>query len=492
LQLIESLLKREHIWKLSWYRFPLHSTHEPDRNCGEGAHHRDYYYSDNSEISYIWIHLVLMIDSQELGFAAEPLARTHTRSLTFLTESTLDGFPAALQVSEMISSSRRYDVIVVGLGAMGSATLYHLARRGVRVLGLEQFAPLHDKGSSHGDSRIIRETYFEHPLYVPLVQRAHELWRELEAATGESLLTVNGGLMIGPSDWSVVSGTLRSAREHGLPHEILSLTELSKTFAPFEVDASCVAVFDPRAGYLDPEACTQAHIDLAKNAGAVARFNERMLSWDTSGQDVRIVTTGGTYEGEKLVLTTGSWIGSLLGDLHLPLEIERQTVFWFETPAPPTAYASSNFPIYAYEFKPGVICYGFPELTKGVKASVMHDGAVVASPEKIDRAVAQPDLNALRAALSGVLPRLAAAGVRSSTTCIFTNTPDHDFVIDFHPRHGNVLISSPCSGHGFKFASAIGELQADLLTRGQSSFDLTPFRLDRFLGGETRTAAAAD
>src|SRR5690349_14428933 len=379
-----------------------------------------------------------------------------------------------------MTNARRYDVIVVGLGAMGSATLYHLAKRGVRVLGLEQFSLLHDRGSSHGDSRIIRETYFEHPLYVPLVQRAHELWLSLEDASGKTLMTVGGGLMIGPADGTVVTGTLRSAREHNLPHEILSREEVAKRFPAFEVTHDVVAVLDPRAGYLDPEACTKAHMDLAVKAGATTRFNERVEAWEAGRDSVRVATTAGDYAGEKLVLTAGPWINTLLGELHLPLEIERQTVSWFAPPEPTANYQSRHFPIYAYEFKPGVICYGFPELTKGVKASVMHGGRIFRSPDDVDRSVTDVDVRPLRSALRDVLPDLSRSPVRDSTTCIFTNTPDHDFVIDFHPEHANVLISSPCSGHGFKFASAIGELQADLVTTGSSRFDLTPFRLNRF------------
>ena len=379
-----------------------------------------------------------------------------------------------------MSTPRGYDVIVVGLGAMGSATLYHLARRGVRALGIEQFPALHDRGSSHGDSRIIRETYFEHPLYVPLVQRAHELWRDLEAVTGSPLLTVNGGLMIGPPDWSVVTGTLRSAREHGLPHEVLSAEQVAERFPAFQLYSDCAAVFDPRAGFLDPEACTRAHLELARAEGAETRFSEGMSSWTASPTGVSVTTGQGTYEADKLLISAGPWVPSLIPDVRLPLEIERQTVFWFETPAPRGVYDVREFPIYAYEFKPGVICYGFPELAKGVKASVMHDGAIVNVPDQVKRDVTDSDLAPLRGALSGVLPDLSRARVRGSTTCIFANTPDHDFVIDFHPEHDNVLISSPCSGHGFKFASAIGEVQADLLTVGRAKFDASPFRLERF------------
>ena len=379
-----------------------------------------------------------------------------------------------------MANARGYDVIVVGLGGMGSATLYHLARRGVRVLGVEQFEALHSRGSSHGDSRIIRETYFEHPLYVPLVQRAHELWRDLEAASGKSLMTIHGGLMIGPEEGSVVTGTLKSAREHGLPHEILSAAEVQRRYPPFRVPRNAVAVYDPRAGYLDPEACTRSHLDLAESQGAEVHFSETVRSWSAEDGRVSVRTEGGTYEAEKLLLSAGSWTSSLLADLALPLDVERQTLFWFDPPPPRTDYESRRFPIYAYEFKPGVICYGFPELTKGVKASVMHEGQIATNPERVDRVVGENDLGPLRAALRGVLPELAESPVRDSTTCLFTNTPDHDFVIDFHPAHRNVLILSPCSGHGFKFASAIGEVQADLLTKGAARFDVSPFRIDRF------------
>lgn len=378
-----------------------------------------------------------------------------------------------------MTEQRSYDAIVVGLGAMGSATLFHLARRGLRALGLEQFAVGHTRGSSHGDSRIIRETYFEHPLYVPLVQRAHQLWRELEQMSGKTLMTINGGLMIGPRDGMVVAGTLRSAREHGLPHEILSPDEVHDRFPPFRVDPELVAVLDPRAGFLDPEACTRAHLAGAVAAGAETKFEEGVKSWKADGAGVRVETSGGVYRADQLVLAGGGWNPALARELDLPLTVERQSVFWFEPPHS-TSYDAECFPIYAYEFKPETICYGFPRLPRGVKASVMHDGTTFRDPEKVDRQIDDEEVEPLRAALRPVLPDLAASRVRESTSCLFTNTPDHDFIVDFHPEHPQILLSSPCSGHGFKFASAIGELQADMLTRGRSQFDLTPFRISRF------------
>lgn len=363
---------------------------------------------------------------------------------------------------------------------MGSATLFHLAKRGSRVAGFEQFQQAHKLGSSHGDSRIIRETYFEHPLYVPLVQRAHELWRQLEEENGKPLMTINGGLMIGPPDGAVINGTLRSAREHALPHVLLSAAEVHERFPEFRLREDLAAVLDPRAGYLDPEAATAAHIEGARRSGAEVHFGEPVLEWKADGEGVSVKTSRGSYRADSLVIAAGAWDPLLVRDLELPLAIERQVVFWFEPGGASPHYDASRFPIYAYEFEPGTICYGFPRLARGVKAAVMHRGEIVSAPENVNRTVSDSEVDALRAALHPVLPDLSAAPISGSDVCMFTNTPDHDFVIDFHPLHPQVLISSPCSGHGFKFASAIGELQADLLLDGRSRFDLTPFRVSRF------------
>jgi sarcosine oxidase len=381
-----------------------------------------------------------------------------------------------------MKDTQHYKAIVVGLGAMGSATLYHLAQRGSRALGLERFSPGHMRGSSHGDSRIIRETYFEHPLYVPLVRRAHELWRELERRSGESLMTITGGLMIGPPDGMIITGTLRSAVEHGLPHSILSPLEVQERFPAFELADDLVAVLDPRAGFLDPEACNRAHIKAALELGGEARFNEPVIDWTVEGDGVRVKTESAEYTADKLVLSAGAWNRSMVPDLELPLAVERQAVFWLDPERDRSHYDIGRLPIYAYEYRAGNICYGFPRLPRGVKASVMHAGEIVSDPDNLNRTVADAEVNSLRAALEPILPALAAAPVRESDVCLFTNTPDHDFIIDFHPFLPQVLISSPCSGHGFKFSSAIGEIQADLLTTGKSAFDLSPFRIGRLAG----------
>ncbi|HEU0301891.1 MAG TPA: N-methyl-L-tryptophan oxidase [Longimicrobium sp.] len=377
--------------------------------------------------------------------------------------------------------AQRYDVIIAGLGAMGSASAYHLAARGRRVLGLEQFAPRHTLGSSHGDSRIIREMYFEHPQYVPLVQRAYDLWQALERDAGEPLLRVNGGLMIGPREGMLVAGTLRSAAEHGLPHELLGPREVHARWPAFEIADDLVAVFDPRAGFLRPEACTDAHLALAARHGAELRFEEPVAEWEPDGEGVRVRTARGTYAAERLLLTAGAWSGGLLRGAELPLQVERQVLFWFDPPAGATdPYAPERCPIYAWEHTPGFIGYGFPRLEKRVKAALMHQGEVSDHPGQVRRTVDDAEVEPLRTALGQVLPGVAAAPVRSAAVCLFTNTPDTDFAIGVHPEHPQVLVSSPCSGHGFKFASAIGEIHADLLTGGRTRFDLTPFRLDRF------------
>ena len=372
----------------------------------------------------------------------------------------------------------RYDVIVAGLGAMGSATAARLAIRGKKVLGLDRWVPGHRYGSSHGDSRIIREMYFEHPMYVPLLGRAYDLWAELEQRIDDKLLNLHGGLMIGHEAGMLVTGTLRSAREHNLPYTLLSPAEVKRAYPAFDIDSDLVAVLDPRAGWLDPEKCNAAHLKVAAQHGADLRFEEPVISWKADDGGVGVTTSHGTYEAEHLVLCVGARTKELLGDPVLNLEIERQSVFWMEAPDD-DRYRAEVFPIWAYEYKPGHICYGFPDLPRGVKASVMHSGKIVEDADAVNRRVGDDEADALMKAIEPVLPELSRARVQERDVCLFTNTADHDFVIDFHPAYPRVLISSACSGHGFKFASVIGEIQADLIADGSSRFDLGPFSIKR-------------
>jgi sarcosine oxidase len=370
-----------------------------------------------------------------------------------------------------------YDVIVAGLGAMGSATSYHLANRGARVLGLERFASGHTMGSSHGESRIIRELYYEHPLYVPLVQRAYELWERLERDAGVRLLHTTGGLMLGNPESGLVRGALLSGKTHGLPADVLQGDEVATRFPAFDPPDGSVAVWDARAGYLRAEACIEAHATLARRAGAELRYEEPLLSWEPDGDGVRVTTPAGEYRAAQLALCVGAWTKSVLAELELQLKVERQVLVWLDAPEPAELYGEDRFPIFMFERDDGRLLYGFPRLERGVKVAVHHNGRLYDRPEEVYRVVRAEELSETLEALAQMLPGLSKAAVRESATCIYTDTPDTHFLVDFHPEHRQVLLSSPCSGHGFKFSSAIGELHAELLLDGRSRFDVTPFGL---------------
>jgi sarcosine oxidase len=348
------------------------------------------------------------------------------------------------------------------------------------VLGLERFERGHARGSSYGESRIIREIYFEHPLYVPIVRRAYELWHELERESGQRLLAITGGLMIGAESGRLVTGVLESAVTHDIPHEVLSAIELKARFPGFDASETVVAVVDARAGYLDADACVRAHLALAARSGAELHFDERVVAWESDGQSVTVETDRGRYSGHQLVVSAGSWVNGLMPDLDLPLSVERQVLVWLEPATHAELYAPTRFPIYLWEYGAGQLAYGFPRLAQGVKAAVFHAGEIVRDPDVIPRRVAPEEIQRVRDALRHILPDVAAGALRDAKVCPFTDTPDTHFLIDFHPSFANVLVSSPCSGHGFKFASAIGELQADLLVDGRCRFDVSPFRLARF------------
>ena len=375
--------------------------------------------------------------------------------------------------------AKSYDAVIVGLGAMGSAAAFHLARRGQAVLGFDQFTPPHARGSSHGATRIIREAYFEHPSYVPLLQRAYALWRELEQSAGTTLFVATGGLMIGTPDSVIVSGALRSAREHALRHELLTADEIRNRFPALRPDGDMVAVLEPRAGVLFPERCVAAHLDLARRAGADLRFDQRVLRCEAITNGVRVSTAEGHYEAAALIVTAGAWAGRLFPDLQLPLQVERQVLYWFE-PAAAAAFEPARCPVHLWQFDGHHFFYGFPDLRAtagagaGVKVARHHEGVIV-DPDTVDRAVSAAEEAAMRDVVRRDLPG-ADGPLRQATVCVYTNTPDEHFWLDRHPAHSQILIASPCSGHGFKFASVIGEVLADLAVTGQSAFDLRLFR----------------
>ncbi|MET0444508.1 MAG: N-methyl-L-tryptophan oxidase [Pseudorhodoplanes sp.] len=372
----------------------------------------------------------------------------------------------------------KYDAIVVGLGAMGSAALCHLARSKLRVLGLERFEPGHERGSSHGRTRIIRLGYFEHPSYVPLLQRAYSLWRELERASGRKLLTVTGIAEIGRPDSTLIKGTLAAAHEYDLSHQVLTAQELMRTYPAFRLPKDYVAVLQPDGGFVEAEAGIRAHLQLASAAGAGVRTSERVIAIEDVGHCVRVRTDRRMLEASRVIVTAGAWTGSLLPELRLPLQVTRQ-VQLFVRPSQPELFRTGWFPVFMIESNDG-IHYGLPlhgdDLLKLAKH--YHKSEVV-DPETYDRHVGKADEAEILGPLHRMLP--AAAGpVVLSKTCLYTMAPDGDFVIDRVPGRPNIVVASPCSGHGYKFAPAIGQALVELAFGGRTTLDLSRFRIGRF------------
>ena len=366
-----------------------------------------------------------------------------------------------------------YDVAVIGLGGMGGAAAYRLAERGQRVIGLERFGPAHDQGSSHGDSRIIRQAYFEHPSYVPLLRRAYELWRETERASGRDLLTITGGLFIGPPDAVTVTGALRSARLWDLEHEFLDAAAIARRFPTLRPGPDDVAVYEPHAGYVEPEAAVRANLDLAAAHGADLRFGEPATEWAADGDGVRVTTARGTYRADRLVIAPGAWAPALLAELDLPLVVERQVMHWFAVDDP-AAFAAPGHPIYVWADDVEDQVYGF-----GIRPG--DEAAKVAffrrpngcDPDHVDRTVHDAEIAEIRDHLAARIP-----GFRrhvGAKTCLYTLTPDHNFVLGAHPHHPNVTIAAGFSGHGFKFVPVIGEILADLALTGTTGHDIALF-----------------
>ncbi len=376
-----------------------------------------------------------------------------------------------------------YDAIVAGLGGMGSAATYQLAGRGKRVLGLERFSPAHDRGSSHGRSRIIRQAYFEDPAYVPLLLRAYELWEQLERETDQNLMTLTGGLMVGRRESELVSGSVKSAEEHGLPYELLDAGEIRARFPALSPDPETVALYEKKAGFLRPEETVRAHLDRAASLGAELRFEEPVLSWEATPAGVRVQTPEGSYGAERLVITPGAWAPQLLSDLGLPLAVERQVMYWFEPTGGLEPFLPDRFPIFIWEPDDGNWFYGFPAQKddRGVKAAFYRAGGVPTTPETIDREVRIEEIAFLRAYLAQHIPGLAGRCL-DARVCMYTNTPDLHFVISVHPDHPQVALACGFSGHGYKFCSVVGEILADLSTDKITSYPIdlfSPARLQR-------------
>ena len=356
-----------------------------------------------------------------------------------------------------------YDVVVAGLGGVGSATAAALARRGQRVLGLDRYGPAHDQGASHGETRIVRKAYFEGAGYVPLLHRAYELWDEL------GLLTRTGGLFLGAHDSRVLGGSLATAKQWDLPHEVLDAAEVTRRFPEMTPPAGTVGLLETDAGFVSPEAAVRAQLERAARAGAELHHGEPALAWEQAGDRVVVTTSAGRYDAGALVLAPGRWAPGLLPDLPVPLSVEPRHQHWY---APRTGgFGPGRFPVWIWEREDGTTPYGVPDVGSGVKTSVHHSTSRPAG-DWTGQQVAQ--------LLATLLPGLGDRLLRSAA-CAYTLTPDQHYVVGRHPAHDRVLVACGFSGHGFKLTGVLGEALSDLAVDGATSYDLALFDPGRSL-----------
>lgn len=383
------------------------------------------------------------------------------------------------------------DIIVVGLGAMGSASLYQLARRGAKVLGIDQYHPPHQCGSSHGETRITRLAIGEGAIYTPLVLRSHEIWHELETATGQTLLRVTGGLTLaskpglsqhhGKGDF--LRRVITVAEQFGIQHEVLTADQISQLFPQLNLRGTEVGYYEPGAGYVMPECCISAQLLEAKRLGADYHTGETVLTCTPGVNGVRVETDRNVYEAEQVIVTAGPWLPRLLGGSYFSLlKVYRQVLYWFET-SQPELFAPGRFPIVIWMHGTGdedyLYAFPTPEGSMGVKVASESYGEDT-SPSTVNRTVDESEIREMfekhvQDRLNSITPRCVKA-----STCLYTVTPDADFIIDRHPNSERVIVASPCSGHGFKHSAAIGQGIAELVMDGESRFDLEPFSLQRF------------
>jgi sarcosine oxidase len=383
----------------------------------------------------------------------------------------------------------KFDVIVIGLGAIGSAALYQLSRRGARVAGFDRFSPPHDLGSSHGDTRITRLAIGEGEHYTPLVRRSHEIWRDLEKETGASLLTQCGELIISSAARKsslhvegFFDNTVEAARKHGIAHELLDANQIRARFPQFNIRDDEIGYFEPEAGFVRPEACIAAELSLAEKHGADVHRDEPVLSFVPSADGVSVTTDRGTYQADKIIVSAGAWFPKLVGgQFETLLRVYRQVINWFDVDGDAALYTPQHFPVFIWELadlEHGV--YGFPVIDgSGVKVA-NEQYAETTSPDAVARAVSPEEIADMHArAVAANIKGLSARSTKT-TVCLYTVTPDAGFIIDHWPQSDRVILASCCSGHGFKHSAAIGELLADMAENRAPAVDLAPFRLARF------------
>lgn len=387
----------------------------------------------------------------------------------------------------------RFETIVLGLGAMGSAAVHHLAKKGNAVLGIDRFAPPHVQGSTHGGSRITRLAVGEGEQYSPLAIRSHQLWRELEMETGTSLLTITGGLILSSRARTAkthvehfFANTLAAARRYGISHELLDAEQIRRRFPPFKVADDEQGYFEHDAGFVRPEECVRVQLMLAERHGAKLNRNERVTAFDASDNGVSVTTERATYAADRLIVSAGPWLPELIGpELARHFKVYRQVMFWFDIDGPVTPFLPANWPVFIWELqgkKQGI--YGMPAVdgpTGGLKIATEQFDAVT-SPEEAARdcsSISEREINAMYDDyVAPYFSGLSGKCVRAAS-CLYTATPDFGFVIDAHPQWKRVLIASPCSGHGFKHSAAIGEALSELVIDGASRIDLDSFALRR-------------
>lgn len=384
------------------------------------------------------------------------------------------------------------DVIVIGCGAVGSATLYQLAKRGVKVLGLDRFHPPHDRGSSHGDTRITRLALGEGPQYLPFARRSHEIWRELEKETGRSLLREVGGLFFGSTDAhgqahgsiDFLQTTISVAQENQIPHEVLDARALRERFPQFHFRDDERGCFERTAGFVYPEACIAAQLESATRLGAELHTDEQLVRWSSGGGTVEVTTNRGKYSAAHLILTVGAWLPQFVPELVNSARVFRQVLFWFEPDGPHDLFTPDRLPSYIRVPDAGTnMFYGFPAINGpdgGLKiAGEQFD--CTTDPDRINTEVSAAEITAMHAVASPHL-RITPRCVRS-VACKYTVSPDFHFIIDRAPGSERVWFASACSGHGFKHSAAVGEALAEVVVNGRTEFDLSSFHLSRFASG---------
>jgi len=370
-----------------------------------------------------------------------------------------------------------FDVIILGVGGMGGAAASALARRGRRVLGLEQFAVGHDRGSSHGSTRVIRTAYYEHPDYVPLARRAFRRWHELEQRTGKHLLTKCPCLSIGQPDGELITGVRRAAAEHSLTIESLAPADMRRQFPPFQFDDAYVGVLEYEAGFVYVDECVRAFAADARAHGATIREGEPVLAWEANHRGVTVRTQQATYTADHLIIAAGGWATHLLGTLGKRLAVMRQVVFWL-APQDPAQFCRDRFPVYLADVPDGPF-YGIPAIDpRGHKLARHYGASELRHPDEVERTVTAADEVPVRDFVRRHLPG-ADGERRDASVCIYTLSPDRHFVIDLHPEHANVAVATGFSGHGFKFAPAVGEMLADLVESGRTELRGDLFKFAR-------------